>query len=499
LAPNGEVALYNCDLRENGWLGCDPLQVEVTCSTLGHQAKTPGLVPIFDGGHRIIREGVFTPNPEYAELATLGGPEDRGFLEGLELTLYPNAPSGYHDNGASGSPANHAQWEGAVRKAFVTGQCPPHAMAQANVDGCRPVLGFFGLGEDGAPVPCLASEHPTASAAGRYRSAGGWGTEVYGTTEHFGRPAGVYPSPWYPNDYYHFAVHQMIGYAAMGSLAAACWVRGSFESIFIAFKKGKLPAARAYRIFGDIADAVVVFRGMGGRWAEYADHLLGVYLPAVLDKLDGESDRLAVVASEKGEEPSWEWNCGERGDTDHLKDSQCSWMTGQLVIGGLRLIYTLRRIEHDGDAVYGRLRVQMQRAVAILVDHAWGDPQRGWFEDVTPWGDAKPGTTHAITGKYRQYVLPALEVARYWLLGESARAPTPRARNVLVKAANRAGARANWLAAKLLEAGWFGTSSTPDKGWSAACADEFWLTCGRLGATTREGWATALGQAQEVG
>lgn len=520
VAPNGEVTVYNCDLREGGWAGGDPLLVDLTCQTLGKQTSTNGPVQLFDGGFYVIRAGAYAPDLEYRELALSGGPFDTDWIHGRNFHLYPNAPGVLFDNGTSGSPANHAQWEGAIREAFVSFEPPAYARDQLNGDGCRPVLGMFGLDESGQPVPFIGANWPGATSAGRYRSAGGWGTQVYGSDEHFGRPAGVYNSPYYPFDYYHFTVHQMIGYAAMGSVAAAHFVRASFESVFISWKHQKLAAARAYRIFGDIGDAVDVFSAMGGAWAEYADHLLKVYLPVVLDKLDSESDRLtevhevlayeAAIADGKNPDtltaaerkhyeektkPEWFWNCGERGDSDHYKNTQCPWMSGQLGIGEIRLLRTMCRLGMDSTALYGRLHKQTQKTVDIVLNQAFGaDPNgRMWPEDIGPFGDLRPSSQHALTGKYRQYILPFLEVMRYWLIAESRRAPNARAKQAMEKAAVKAETAANWLAAWLVSNGWYGSSSAEKNGWWSFISDEGWLTAGRLGETTEEGWKSKLG------
>jgi len=88
--------------------------------------------------------------------------------------------------------------------------------------------------------------------------------------------------------------------------------------------------------------------------------------------------------------------------------------------------------------------------------------------------------------------LPALEMARYWMLGEAKRATSSKAQKTYTSYAERAEKRANWLAGELLKADWYGSSSAPDKGWATFLADEGWLTAGRLDETTRDGWRAKL-------
>lgn len=511
LAPNGEVSVWNANLGDVGYLGTPAVTVDVIVQNKGSQWKTPSTwLP--DACGAIVREPSAS-NPSRAYLADVlrDGPsldDAHGLIE--MVPLFPGV-NDITETSAPGSSRMAAHYAAGVRGEahrvhgdFLNGD------SQRASNLLRPVHGFFWdasfLSGERA-VPFLGVEHPKATSHGGYSNRGGWGTVLYGTSEHFGRPVGPSVSPWEPDDHLHLALHQWCADALLtGSAAMAYHVVATLESLWVQVENGVWDAARAYGPILGVCGEILLYaheRVNDGDewWFDYRDHLLTTYIPKVLAKLEHENARANDLDNKYGEAPRWQANVLTReGKADHLEDGQTIWMTGQLVLGAQKLMRWLLYVGAP-IALYKRVRMQFIHAASLIVRHAWGlDPNgRGWPEDACPFnGLVNPSSKDAIGGKYRQYILPALMVARRQFLEDAANDTTPEMqRDGLTALADEAWHHARWLARQLVgtddkPGSWYGSASAADKGWSTFLADEGWLMAGALGAVTPADWRAAL-------
>lgn len=545
VSPLGEVSIWNADLGQH-------LAPRLTVSTTvarGAVLERRQGVTLHDAGFRIAAPGDPSPlhrgerpsspaRDAYLEDVLAGGPSPVPVGELIDArSMFPDPPGDALQTHSSGSARMAAHYSAAVRRAVAMDEPIPFAAEQLDVNGHRQVHGLFGLGTPFFGVGWDGQGLHRATPMGPYGQKGGWGSTLYGAREHFGRPAGLGPSSYRPDDYLHFAGHQWAAMAIVdGSSAAAYHLVAMIESMWLTMLDGTWDAARAYRFLGDLGEALMVCEDRKGElfWDQYQDHLLNVYIPAVFDKLDGEKARQddlwaipsggikgaamkalstltlgAVSASSAAFEhaPAWTANVLDRGKADHLKHGQTSWMTGKLAIGLDKLLHWLRWLMDSSSQraeallpLFKRARQEWLLAAKVLIYHTWGgeaEPNgRGWFEDASPWGEFVAASKYAITGKYRQYILPACEVIARRARADARAAGNLVQRQNLLALAEDAEARANWLARQLVGhedgEGWFGSSSAPDKGWGTFLGDEGYLTAGRLGSDSPEGWRSAL-------